>query len=123
MIMRLFSFDPITGTRGKVIRTISLPNYVAIAKHHPPTLIPGFVGVGSPFNQFWQVLRAAGRSGISYQSRTQWLCFCTGEKHGYWLWYILPPKDAFKGLNPVTHAIPLPPLFATRVVPSNIIKV
>ena len=123
MIMRLFSFDPITGARGEVIRTITLPNYVAVTKHHPPTLIPGVLGVGAPVDQDWKVLRAAGRDGISYQSRTQWLCFCTGNKHGKWLWYILPPKNLFEGKNSTAHAIPLPPLFATRVAPSNIIKV
>lgn len=105
--MKVFAFDPTTGTRGEQIGNVERNSWAA-------------EGVDFCFNEGhmkrfeyklpkgrkderWTAHVDAGvsdREGkmISYLSEDKWVCFCTGqwqcgEESAVWEWVVLPPKS------------------------------
>ena len=108
--MKVFSYNPVTGTRGEQIDNIKRASWTDQSVDFQVShniIEPINCKVPSVRRQEWTVHVDAGISGedlkgISYQ-RDEWICFCLGEficgeDEGVWDWVILPPKSAVKSI-------------------------
>lgn len=99
--MKVFTFDPATGTRGKQIDTAKRIDWTS------EYLEVDFAPTGFSDNASVTVHRDAGiglgDDELSYRHPTEWVCFCHGEFHSgvnddgssqyTWDWTVLPPLN------------------------------
>lgn len=107
--MKIFAFDPATGTKGEHIGNAPVCSYANMGIDF--AVKQGFMSelaYKKPRNSVnieWTAHTDAGYSGSNGKDvsllKDEWICFCLGEFHGIdpggvWQWVILPPKDVLE---------------------------
>ena len=99
--MKVFKFDPETGTRGAQIDTLRRASWTDSRWNEYPGAKP--VGFGSDAEVTVHHNAGTGLIGdeVSYRHPTEWTCFCLGCWHvgvnddgspdENWTWIVLPP--------------------------------
>jgi len=106
--MKVFTYDPTTGRRGKQVDDVRIASWCSTGVEYAtengmiePIDFVSPVGFGS--NSEVTVHIDAGitddkYNDVSYRHETEWRCFCLGEwvagtGPGEWQWAILPPSS------------------------------
>ena len=103
--MKVFRFDPATGTRGQQIDTRKRIDWTN--EYLPVDFEPrGFTG-DCEVTVHRDAGIGMGEDELSYRHATEWTCFCLGEWHVgvyddgrpdmRWTWVIIPPLTHTEG--------------------------
>ena len=119
--MKIFKFNPKTGTRGEQIDDVKRAGWTWQSVDYQVKngmIEPIDCVIPEVSHEKWTLHVDAGATHFNKDEerlvdesylRDEWICFCLGEyragqgqyreKHGTWEWVILPPKSAIKEVS------------------------
>lgn len=98
--MKVFKFDPITGTRGEQVDTARRASWASSRMSNYEGAEPRGFGRDAEVTVHCDagITDATGATDISYRHATEWRCFClgcwhVGEGQDHWEWVVIPPAS------------------------------
>ena len=94
--MKIFRFDPVTGTRGELLTNWQRASWTDSRWNEYDGHAPVGFGSDADVTVHHNAGIGLGDDEMSYRHATEWLCFCLGcwncgPDTDTWTWVVLPP--------------------------------